>query len=121
MHQMEDVDFVEEIGRRYGGVPLEILQDPEILSLLLPGMRADVTLLETYQYVPEAPLECPITAFGGSQDRMVTQESINEWREETSGRFQMNLLMGDHFLTQSAKLALLRTISEEAKSLKSLP
>jgi medium-chain acyl-[acyl-carrier-protein] hydrolase len=119
MHALEDGEFLAEIQSRYGGVPSEIMRDPEIRSLLLPAMRADVTLLETHRHHPEAPLNCPITAFGGDRDRMVTPESIDGWRSMTSGRFRMRMLDGDHFFAQSAKAELLQAISEESNSLDS--
>lgn len=36
--------------------------------MIIPILRADVALSETYAFVPELPLDCAITAFGGLND-----------------------------------------------------
>lgn len=114
MHQLGDDEFLQELQRRYGGVPAEIMQDAEIRALLLPGMKADVTLLETYQYSPEPPLGCPITAFGGDRDAMVLPRLIEGWQHLTAGGFRFRIVAGDHFFAQSAKADLLHEIAAVA-------
>jgi medium-chain acyl-[acyl-carrier-protein] hydrolase len=54
--------------------------------LLLPLLRADFALCETYRYMPDLPLRCPLTVFGGLGDKDVSRESLNAWRKEVSGR-----------------------------------
>lgn len=60
LRNLSDTDFVEEIMRRYGGIPSEILREKEILTMLLPALRADITALETHRPPRRAPLPCPI-------------------------------------------------------------
>ena len=49
---LPDAEFVEEIRRRYNGIPDEVLRHPDLLALLLPGLRADLTLIEAYVHRP---------------------------------------------------------------------
>src|SRR6185295_7994053 len=49
LRNLSDAEFVEEIMRRYGGIPPEILREKDILALLLPALRADIAALETHQ------------------------------------------------------------------------
>ena len=58
----------------------------ELLQLLLPAMRADMELLETYEYVDEPPLETDILAIGGTEDRAVSATALADWRRHTSER-----------------------------------
>ena len=48
---LRDPEFITEICQRYGGVPDEVLRQPELLALFLPCLRADMTLIEHYTYV----------------------------------------------------------------------
>lgn len=116
MHQLGDDEFLQELQRRYGGVPSEIMQDPEIRALLLPCVKADVKLLETYQYSPEPPLACPITGYGGDRDTMVVPKLIHGWQSLTEGSFRFRALPGDHFFAQSATTYLLPEIASVAAS-----
>src|ERR1700733_1622710 len=68
MHRLPDEEFVAEIDRRYGGIPPQLRHDREVMALLLPGLRADITALETYRPAARPPLVLPITVFGGAHD-----------------------------------------------------
>jgi surfactin synthase thioesterase subunit len=80
-----------------GGLPPAIASDLQLRSLLLPALRADFTICETYSYLPDRPLTCPISAFAGAQDGEVPSTDMASWAEETSGEFRLELLPGDHF------------------------
>src|ERR1700733_10204086 len=60
MHGLETAQFLEEMQKRYGGIPRQILEEEELCALLLPMLRADITMLETYSYVEEVPLDSGI-------------------------------------------------------------
>jgi len=112
MHGLPDAEFVAEIRERFDGIPPAILQEPEILQLLLPALRADMAALETYTYRPEEPLDCPITAFGGEDDPWATQDELEAWREETSASFVTRRFPGGHFYLQQAEPRLLPALAE---------
>jgi surfactin synthase thioesterase subunit len=61
-HRLPDGEFVEELNRRFGGLPAAIVEEPELLELFLPVLRADVTLLETHVFTAETPLDVPMSA-----------------------------------------------------------
>ncbi|HEX8922184.1 MAG TPA: alpha/beta fold hydrolase, partial [Pyrinomonadaceae bacterium] len=68
--------------RRLNGTPAEILEHPELMELMLPVLRADFELVQTYVYTHAKPLACPITAFGGSLDKEVGRRGLQAWREQ---------------------------------------
>jgi medium-chain acyl-[acyl-carrier-protein] hydrolase len=107
MGHLDDEAFVAEIQRRYGGIPEQVLEHRELLELLIPGLRADIAALEGYRYRPGEPLECPLFAFGGTQDERVTLPRLEAWREETRGAFSLRLFPGGHFFPQSARAQVL--------------
>ncbi|NEP17640.1 MAG: thioesterase [Leptolyngbya sp. SIO4C1] len=98
MHCLSDADFIIAL-QRYNGTPPSILNHTEMMSLLLPTLRADFTLLETYQYQPAAPLDCPIVGLWGTQDPIVTQAEVAAWQAHGVG-FSLQAVGGDHFFVQ---------------------
>jgi medium-chain acyl-[acyl-carrier-protein] hydrolase len=113
---LTDESFVAEIRRRYNGIPREVLQEPELMELLLPTLRADVEMLETYDYQPGPPFEFPITTFGGRNDHETPLEELGGWRDLTSARFETNVVPGDHFFLRSAAREMLAIIRRELDS-----
>ena len=97
IHLLPDEAFLRELTARYAGIPAEVLQNRELLDLLLPTLRADVRLMETYRHRDEAPLDLEILALGGTSDGAVPVADLNAWRSQTAKRFSARLLPGDHF------------------------
>lgn len=102
IHGLPDAAFVEEVQRRYDAIPDEVLREPELMQLLLPILRADFEMLETYEYAAEEPLDCPITAISGLEDSRVSLEALEAWGLETSGSFQTRRFPGGHFYFREA-------------------
>ncbi len=99
--------------RRMGGVESSVLDNKEMLDLMLPVLRADFAVVDTYTYMPEPPVSCPISVFGGSGDWLVPVERLDPWRAHTTGPCQVDVIDGDHFFLSSTGrtqvLAALRT------------
>jgi medium-chain acyl-[acyl-carrier-protein] hydrolase len=106
-------EFIDAVRQRYQCIPDEVLQHAEMMNLWLPVLRADITINETYQYLDERLLDCPISCFGGLEDRSVTAEELVAWRDHTSGTFRFRMFPGDHFFIHSARVLLLRVITED--------
>lgn len=113
IHGLRDVAFAEAVQQRYNGIPVEIRRDPELMALFLPILKADFSILETYQYTPEPPFDIPISVYGGMQDPEATQEELAAWKMHTSDGFSLQMFSGDHFFIQSQRASLLQTISKE--------
>ncbi|WPB87916.1 thioesterase II family protein [Streptomyces malaysiensis] len=86
--------------------------DPELQVLLLPVLRADLTLCETYTPRAEAPLPCPLTVLAGSDDESVTEAELAGRREHTSAGFEVHLFPGaPHLYVRGAEPQLAETIT----------
>jgi surfactin synthase thioesterase subunit len=96
---LPDREFVAAIQARYGGIPEAILDEPDILELLLPALRADVEALEGYE-PPARPVSTPILAIGGASDPVVPPESVEGWRDATEGEAEVLILPGGHFFLE---------------------
>lgn len=112
IHTLPDAAFLTEL-RKLNGTPEGLLENPETMKLSLPHLRADFALSETYAYEPgEGPLECPITALGGSEDS-VSRHDLGAWHHQTSRYASLEILPGDHFFLHTAQPRLLQILSRE--------
>jgi medium-chain acyl-[acyl-carrier-protein] hydrolase len=117
IYQQPEADFIAALRERYNNIPDAVVNDPELKEIFLPLLRADVTMLDTYVYAPERPLDCPITAYGGSIDRRVTSTALEAWREHTTQAFHVRLFPGGHFYLQAERVQLLHAMSQELTAL----
>ncbi len=108
---LPDSELLDEVHRRYDSVPVQLRNDPELRELLVPCLRADLTLFETYQYVGLDPLACGITCFGATRDRVVSPGAIEPWRMHTSNDFRLHMLEADHLFLQSERAKLLNVVA----------
>lgn len=111
-YSLPEAEFAEEL-RRLNGTPREVLENAELMQLVIPLLQADFEVCQTYQYTPEPPLECPISAFGGLEDKDVSSAMVEAWSEQTTGPFKLWMLPGDHFFVNSEQPRLLRILSQE--------
>lgn len=112
IHNLPESEFLDEL-RHLEGTPQAVLENAELMRLLLPTLRADFTVVETYAYAAEPPLDCSITAFGGLQDRKVSYDQLNAWQEQTDAAFSLHMLPGNHFFLHSAQSLLLKLLSQD--------
>lgn len=112
IHTLPDPDLLEKL-RRLNGTPPEVLEHKEPMELLLPTLRADLAVCETYLYSPGSPLKCPIAAFGGLQDHRTRRDELESWREYTNKGFRLRMFSGDYFFLRTEQALLLQTICQE--------
>jgi medium-chain acyl-[acyl-carrier-protein] hydrolase len=117
IHTLGDSEFKEEL-RRLNGTPKAVLENAELMELLVPIVRADFAVLETYVYSYEPPLDFPITTFGGLEDTEANYEELEAWREQTNSAFSLEMLPGDHFFINSAQSLLLERLAQRMLDLK---
>ncbi|MFK0243454.1 thioesterase II family protein [Amycolatopsis azurea] len=97
--QLPDTDFLARLAARSSN--LEAFGDPAFRALLLPALRADYTVSETYRFIPGKPLDCPVTVFGGRADPEVERAELEAWERHTTGPFETRMFDGDHFFVDS--------------------
>jgi medium-chain acyl-[acyl-carrier-protein] hydrolase len=112
MAHLDDRAFIDEVSKRYGGIPPAVLEHEELLAIVLPILRADISLLESYEFEDDAPLTCPILAYAGVDDVRVDQPRLRRWNELTSADVSTTMFPGGHFYLQSQRPALLEALKE---------
>jgi surfactin synthase thioesterase subunit len=93
---MSDMALIEEL-RAMGGTPDEMLDDAATMAALLPIVRADFEVLETYHFDGKDQIGCDITAFRGVSDPCATREGTEAWESLTTKRFALKTFPGHHF------------------------
>lgn len=111
-YDLPEPEFIEEL-RSLNGTPPEVLEHPELMQLLLPTLRADFSVVQTYSYVSGPPLPCAISIYGGVADPLLPREDLEGWREQTTGMFSLRMFPGDHFFLLTASQILLDTLNQE--------
>ncbi|MER9364285.1 alpha/beta fold hydrolase [Mesorhizobium sp. M0500] len=100
MYKYED-DKLTDVIRTLGMVPKRALANEKLLlDFILPPLRADFELAETYDRNRATPLKAAITAMGGVKDQINTND-LDEWRRLTTSRFARIMFDSDHFFTHS--------------------
>jgi medium-chain acyl-[acyl-carrier-protein] hydrolase len=112
VHRLGDAAFVERL-RELGGTPAQVLACRELVDLLLPVLRADMTAFETHEHEPGPPLPVPLTVFGGTGDVLARTDTLEGWRRHTSERFAVRVFAGDHFFLSSAEDAVTAAVADE--------
>ena len=111
-YDLPEAEFIEEL-RSLSGTPKIILDDVNLMRLLLPMLRADLALDQTYTYIPGRPLACPISVFAGVDDSEVTRGEIEAWQEQTSASFSLRFFPGDHFFIHTSQGTLMQELSKK--------
>ena len=111
VHNLTKAELVDILMSLHGA-PQESMGDPQLIDLLLPAIRADLAICETYKYEQGPILTTPVMAYGGISDSRVSQPELDAWKEQTSGEFSLKLFEGGHFFLKNNEKDLLLDIAE---------
>jgi pyochelin biosynthesis protein PchC len=95
---------------RLNGTAGALAGHEELRRLLLPTLRRDYRLIETYAPDPGEALACPVVACVGDADPDVTREQAASWAEVTRGAFDLRVFPGDHFYLRRRREELLALV-----------
>lgn len=71
--------------------------DEDSRQVVLEVLRNDARLSLTYVATGGAPLCCPVEAWRGQHDEIVTVEHLDGWRDYTTGGFSRRRFSGGHY------------------------
>lgn len=112
MYTLPDAELIGKICE-LGLVPDDVLQDTELLDFILPPLKADFEISETYTYQSCPPLPFGITALGGRDDPLLNEVDLLAWESYSTEPLTTRTYSGDHFYTVSRQDELLRDITHE--------
>ncbi len=108
---LADEEFLLAIQERFGGIPQAVLNEPELMAMILPAMRADFVAYEDYVHGEGQVLSCPVTAFAGKRDPIVPVASVARWADHTTGPFEIHTVAGDHFFLTECREQVLGVVA----------
>ncbi|KAB8143140.1 thioesterase [Chloroflexia bacterium SDU3-3] len=103
---------VFKVVLRAEGTAEMILQNEELMKVMLPTLRADFELCDTYEHRTEPPLECPLAIFGGLDDVRISTADLEEWPRHAGAGCSLTMLPGGHFFLHSAQAQLCGAIAD---------
>ncbi|MFI7325114.1 thioesterase II family protein [Streptomyces rubiginosohelvolus] len=107
---LPDEEFLAGV-QRFAGYRHAAFDDPDMVEVLLPILRADVEMHENYRASSAEPLSVPVTALRGERDELVSREQAEQWAEVTRGPFAYKELPGGHMYLADEAERVLRTIA----------
>lgn len=112
---LSNAEFAAAVQERYGGIPQAVFDAQDLLELLLPRLRADFQVLESYECGRGEPLPVGISVFGGRQD-VLPDEDLHAWAVHTTADLEVRMLSGGHLYLESHRSELLNAIADDLAS-----
>jgi surfactin synthase thioesterase subunit len=106
---LSDDDFLARVGEFAGHVD-PLLEDPELRELVLPALRADVEMHETYVPSTDRALPVPISVIRAEDDHLVSHDAAAGWGKVAGAEFELVEVPGGHMYLLGNTEALLRLI-----------
>lgn len=111
---LPDAEFLAAV-RAFGGMPAEVFATPDLVELLMPALRADFRVAESYRYRPGPPLDVPLTVLGSWEDPTTTPSQLAAWSAQTSRPFHLEMFHGDHFFVHAHRSEVLAELTRHLK------
>jgi medium-chain acyl-[acyl-carrier-protein] hydrolase len=112
IHALPEPELIQEI-RSYAGTPAAVLEHEELMTLLLPLLRADFGVFETYSSPAQPPLDVPLSILGGLTDEDAPRADLDAWREHTTRAFVLRMFPGNHFFINTERTRLLTSVLQD--------
>jgi surfactin synthase thioesterase subunit len=93
--RMPEPELIEWM-KTLGSFPADTFDDPELLAMIIPALRADIEVSATY-VDDDAPVGCPIVAYCGRTDPLMPWEAMSAWIQRTPSFLGNSIYPGGHF------------------------
>ncbi|MEV2279133.1 alpha/beta fold hydrolase [Nocardiopsis sp. NPDC049922] len=115
LHLAPDTELVGHLDVLSDG---SLRDSRDVAEYLLPILRRDLRLCETYEFTGGTPLRTPITAFHGVEDPLFSNAEVQRWCELTEAEFAFFEFPGGHFHVKESKREVLAHVLREADSVR---
>ncbi|ORW88096.1 hypothetical protein AWC27_14635 [Mycobacterium szulgai] len=109
---IDDYDLALELAS-FGGLPVGLLSQPEWLVALMPAIRDDLRICQSYRR-SGSPLPCPLHILGAYHDPLVPVDALAAWADYSIAPQPVRLFDGGHFLFQRANPDVVTAIADIA-------
>lgn len=116
-HKLPEDEFRKKI-LDLGGTPTEFFKHPELLEVLLPMLKSDFKIAETFTGSTEiTPFDYDIKVLIGKEED-VTAEQMHGWKEHTSKICTMYYFEGGHFFINEETEKVVDIVNNTVRQLK---
>lgn len=104
MTDLDDDGFLGALAQ-FGGLPEALTKHPELRSLFIPVLRADLRLVENYRAQGDfGRLRGRIVGVGGAHDPMGRADELAGWSRFTEAQFSQYTIDSGHFFLDRSEL-----------------
>ena len=111
LHVLPDALFVDALVKRYDAIPQVIRNEPELMELFVPVLKADFATFETHIHRDEPPLDCALAIYGGRHDPQTAQ--MDGWANLFAGPNHTRIFDGGHFYLADQRRAVAAALAED--------
>jgi len=111
IHHLPDPAFIDALGK-LNGTPAPALDNPELMALFLPALRADFKVVETYINTSREVLNTRLTLLGGVLDETVSPAELADWNKLFIGTTAIHWFNEDHFYINRKSFAVLQQVNK---------
>jgi medium-chain acyl-[acyl-carrier-protein] hydrolase len=112
INKLPDDALIEEL-KKINGIPLDLLDNIDLVKLFLPIIRADLSIAISYTYKRNYIFSFPLTVFCGESDPIVNHLELQKWKPYTNKECKIFTYPGDHFFIFSPDKAFLKVINDQ--------
>lgn len=107
---LSEPEFIEAI-RQMGGTPEEVFQHAELREIILPALRADFKIVDTYKG-SQLKINTCAHIFYGLNDHTVSIEDAKSWKQHFTNDCIFHPIDGDHFFIDNQKKQVLSLVNQ---------
>lgn len=108
--ELDDEQFVQRI-KEIGGIQEEISDNKELMSFVLPIIRADFKVIESYKNVKlEQKLSLKASVFYASNDQQIIDETLFPWQELFEQKVEFYKFKGNHLFINEKRSKIIGVI-----------
>ncbi|TDC07913.1 thioesterase [Nonomuraea longispora] len=111
VHSLDDEGIAAELIR-LSPSNKELLAEPELAALVLPIIRSDYRLIESYRPGADVVLPVRITVLAGIDDGELSLAEARDWSRYTDREMRLRTFPGDHFFLNEHRRAVTGLIAE---------
>ncbi|MBD0422635.1 thioesterase [Streptomyces sp. TRM S81-3] len=78
-------------------------------------VKREVSVYLRYRHQDEAPLDCPISVFGGREDAVVLEGALGAWADLSNGRVRNRVYPGRHFYVDDRWPDIARSLARDLR------
>jgi surfactin synthase thioesterase subunit len=109
MRHLTDNELIREL-KSLAGAPAAFFAQRELVAVMLPAMKADVSVAETMVFDPTAPLPVDIVAMHGKLDKHTSPDTMHRWQEIGDRSFTFVEVDGGHFFPMESRATWLENL-----------